>query len=514
MRFESDSIIDNSTEQAQSLLYMKNDQGQTALSMAVAKRHDRIIFQLVKRGLMEDSMEGPCQVDEFQVMSILDAWCGLSHDPAFTVLHWAAKEGHIPFVKELLKQEHPIDAEDKEGLTPLHYAAANGYNSEVVAELVRAGAEKDLVLELQGTPLHQAALHAQLDTLRALLDYGCDMHLCSEYIPTPLHVAAQKGFVDFVDELLSRDCPVDIRDKKGRTPLHEAAEKGQSEVVVQLVQKGANKDDIGGGQGTPLHLAACNGHIAALNALLDAGCNACAVTGDGSGTTPLHVAASHGHVHIIQELIRRDCPVDIKKVDGCTPLHDAVLYGQIEAVVELIKYGAKRDVFAENCGTPLHQAVILGHSEMIEILLEGREASIDDLEVLPDGRTPLHNAALYGHAAAAVELIRLGASKEARATFADFVNITPLEAAAFYGPLDTFIELLEEGCSIQPDCNFFLTLSKHQHAEFISELEKCLLQRGYQMDSSQKQLFHGYKAREKTQSSDVTRDQSQLNAAG
>ena len=82
VRFESDSIIDNSTEQAQSLLCMKNDQGQTALSMAVAKRHDRIIFQLVKRGLMEDSMEGPCQVDEFQVMPILDAWCGFSHDPA------------------------------------------------------------------------------------------------------------------------------------------------------------------------------------------------------------------------------------------------------------------------------------------------------------------------------------------------------------------------------------------------------------------------------------------------
>ena len=201
-------------------------------------------------------------------------------------------------------------------------------------------------------------------------------------------------------------------------------------------------------------------------------------------------------------------------MDGRTPLHDAVLYGQIEAGVELIKDGAERDIFAENCGTPLHQAVIIGHSGMIDILLEGRETSIDDLEVLPDGRTPLHNAALYGRTAAAVKLIRLGAHKEPRATFADFVNITPLEAAAFYGHLDTFIELLEEGCSMQLDYNFFLTLSKHQHVEFISELEKCLLQKGCEMDSSQNQLFHGFLAREKTQSLDVTRDQSQLNAAG
>jgi ankyrin repeat protein len=715
VRLESDSNIDNSSEQG--LLYMKNDQGQTALSMAAAKRHDRIIFQLIKRGLMEGNMATEAQREEVtdnQERSIpgeFDAWCGYSHDPAFTVLHWAAKEGHFNFLKELLKQEHQKDSGDKEGLTPLHYAAANGY-SRIVAELVRVGAEKELVVEpygtplhqaasqghlqtvvalidigcdmlrtkrnggsplhtaaenghadivkellrrgfnvdatrkngctplhdaaqhghtdvvvlllengankdivciLYGTPLHQAVLHAQFDTLKALLDHGCDMHLCSECIPTPLHVAARKGFVDIVDELLSRDCPVDIRDKKGRTPLHEAAEKGQSEVVVQLVQKGANKDDIGGGQGTPLHLAAYNGHVAALNALLDAGCNACAVTGDGSGTTPLHVAASQGHVHIIRELlsrdcpvdirdkkgrtplheaaekgqsevvvqlvqkgankddigggqgtplhlaaynghvaalnalldagcnacavtgdgsgttplhvaasqghvhiirelIRRDCPVDIKKVDGCTPLHVAALYGQTEAVIALIKDGAKRDVFAENCGTPLHQAVIKGHSEMIEMLLEGREASIDDLEVLPDGRTPLHIAAVHGRTAAAVKLIRLGASKEARATFADFVKITPLEAAAFYGHLDTFVELLEEGCSMQLDYGFFLTLSKHQRAEFISELEKCLLQRGYDMDVSQEGFFRGLLARQKKRSLKVIRDRLQLNA--
>jgi ankyrin repeat protein len=55
-------------------------------------------------------------------------------------LHFAAQDGDLQRVKELISDGHPLDIIDEAGKTPLHYAVENE-NFEVSKSLIEAGAD-------------------------------------------------------------------------------------------------------------------------------------------------------------------------------------------------------------------------------------------------------------------------------------------------------------------------------------------------------------------------------------
>jgi 26S proteasome non-ATPase regulatory subunit 10 len=57
-------------------------------------------------------------------------------------LHRAAAVGNVPMVKLLLEHNSPLNASDRNGLTALHHAIAEGHG-DVALELLRSGAESD-----------------------------------------------------------------------------------------------------------------------------------------------------------------------------------------------------------------------------------------------------------------------------------------------------------------------------------------------------------------------------------
>lgn len=67
--------------------------------------------------------------------------------------HEGAHEGNIEAVKVLLEAD--VNAKDKEGYTPLHWAAALGH-VEAIKVLVEAGADVNPKDEYGSTPLHWA----------------------------------------------------------------------------------------------------------------------------------------------------------------------------------------------------------------------------------------------------------------------------------------------------------------------------------------------------------------------
>jgi len=102
----------------------------------------------------------------------------------------AAKSGDIKQVKELLKTDAAlVHARDKDGSTPLHCAAWKGHH-EVVAFLLRTGADVNAqnTNEHWGTtPLHAAAHANQAAIAELLIEHGAEPNAKDLAGKTPMH---------------------------------------------------------------------------------------------------------------------------------------------------------------------------------------------------------------------------------------------------------------------------------------------------------------------------------------
>jgi len=133
--------------------------------------------------------------------------------------------------------------------TPLHWAAAESDDPEVVSVLVEAGASLEAVSSDGRTPLHFAARsNGNLEVLRALLRYEPDLYSRNPEGRTPLHLAALWNDNPEVVEELARVTDVNVRARVGETPLHSATRSRgfpavpnpNPDVVAVLLRRGAD----------------------------------------------------------------------------------------------------------------------------------------------------------------------------------------------------------------------------------------------------------------------------------
>lgn len=172
-----------------------------------------------------------------------------------TALWWAANQGCLPLVKELLKRGADINSPDHYGGTPLTSAASAG-QLEVVRYLVEQGAD----------------LYAKLTT-----DYG-------DNIPdgrNALHLAVNKGHVAVAEYLLEAGCDPNEACSHGFTPLMTAAMNNLYEMAEMLLSHGADVNAVHGGFGkyiglrgyTPLVFAVSAGLVRLSKLFIQAGAN-------------------------------------------------------------------------------------------------------------------------------------------------------------------------------------------------------------------------------------------------
>jgi ankyrin repeat protein len=74
--------------------------------------------------------------------SLVDDQVSFSNE-GMSLLHWVADRGHLEIAKFLLSIHCPVNAQDHEGNTPLHYAAISGHES-MVTLLVEHGADSTI----------------------------------------------------------------------------------------------------------------------------------------------------------------------------------------------------------------------------------------------------------------------------------------------------------------------------------------------------------------------------------
>ena len=268
----------------------------------------------------------------------------------------------------------------------------------------------------------------------------------------------------------------DLDDSTGLSPLHMACKEGDAEAVQILMKSegvspsepaSAERDSI-----CPLHLAAAGGHIKCVEALLAAGAAPGAT--DAHGRTALHAAAERCGAHADATAFtsahtprarttRMDSGFDTASI-ASTPKATTSSAGAglsarcVQAAEMILKTAAKesqeasatlaRAATSDRAGrrTAMHEAARNGCEPMVRLLASavggassGASADgSDDADAGASaallgvgdarGRTPLHDAARKGHAAAVAALVELGAPLGARDDPGD--NVLHLAAAA------------------------------------------------------------------------------------
>jgi ankyrin repeat protein len=172
--------------------------------------------------------------------------------------------------------------------------------------------------------------------------------------------------------------------------IHDAAAKGDLAGVQAEFDKDVDVNTKGGAAGVPpLLLAALNGQVEVAELLTANGADLGRT--DKSGNSPLHYAAHHSSKEIVILLITNSADVNAKDKGSETPLSmasnketadllrkhggkygtfiGAVAGGDIEAVKEFLAAGTDVNEKVQHGWTPLHEAAVFGHAEVAELLI-------------------------------------------------------------------------------------------------------------------------------------------------
>jgi ankyrin repeat protein len=324
-------------------------------------------------------------------------------DDKCSALHCAARAGHTSVVQYLLNNGADLQATNWKHRSPLHEAIL-GRNLETVNLLVQSGGHLD-VSEITEYCLAQSGSEEILKS--------CLNHLGESITPDMMYnilsIASKDGHVLTVAALLSlfeKDVNnVDTTDKTLQravwetlsrrpdvlgapepmrvlrfTPLHLAASKGYLEIVQLLVKHGSDIN-LPVKFVTPLQLAAREGHEDVVGFFLSLPSIQVNRVGDW-GYTPLQRATKHGRVEVAKLLFDHG-GTDISISGGweeMTPLHLAATSGHLE-VVKLLLQQPYIDTRCCNCynQTPLQLSALYGHWEIVQVLLDYEDNDVVDI---------------------------------------------------------------------------------------------------------------------------------------
>ncbi|XP_069190138.1 uveal autoantigen with coiled-coil domains and ankyrin repeats-like isoform X1 [Procambarus clarkii] len=190
-------------------------------------------------------------------------------DKNFTKLHKWAYLGDTNKLKKFVKKVS-VDAQDSEGKTALHHAAAQGHGDAVLF-LLGSKSNVEMKDNIGMTPFLRAVERAQLQIVQLFLQRRVDIKVTDYQRNNCSHLAARTGATDLLTLLLDCDSDYDAPNSLGRTPLHIACSENQEEAVEALLRHGASVNVSDKEGVTPLMVAAKLGSVSLVESLIDHG---------------------------------------------------------------------------------------------------------------------------------------------------------------------------------------------------------------------------------------------------
>lgn len=210
---------------AQANMEKNNPQYQSA--NLISQHQQQVEFQLKPVALEEGHANNPVYL---RYLKVEDKALFLKHVPLEiindkigereeTLLHYVSGRGDLACVEELMKiKDIDFAAQNKEGKTALHYAAAAGH-LEIVRSLIKKGIDVKAQDKSGKTALHYAASAGHLEVVRFLIEEGVDVKTQDRYDRTPSHCAAASGHIGVVQFLITKGADITAQDKNHKTPF-------------------------------------------------------------------------------------------------------------------------------------------------------------------------------------------------------------------------------------------------------------------------------------------------------
>ncbi|CAB3229398.1 unnamed protein product [Arctia plantaginis] len=173
-----------------------------------------------------------------------------------TALSIAVAHNHLNIVKLLLSNGASFvnNKPNGDNCNVVHIAAEHGH-VKILSFLLNCNAfyEKNLIDDITNvsrrTPIFNAVMNNHLDCVSLLLIHRATIDILLPYKystgevinTTVLHIAAAENYVEIVEVLLEFDSKIiNKRNSAGLQPLHEACIHGNRHIIALLIQKGAD----------------------------------------------------------------------------------------------------------------------------------------------------------------------------------------------------------------------------------------------------------------------------------
>ena len=244
-------------------------------------------------------------------------------------LFLAIAQDDLNAVVEAVAMGALINANDRFGHSPLHYAAYRG-NAYIVDYLLSNGGDPNARGNHLSTPLHSATWGKHQDVVQLLLEDGAEVDAMTDEKESPIMTATLRGQLEIVEILLALSADPHAVDAYGSNLMDLAGASGNVK-LAELFQ------EVGVKTVNPLHLAAGTGDFKTVENLLQAGRSI--NEQDSFGATPLLVATVAGREDMVDFLLDRSANPLIEAKNGYSLLHGAAFSGKKSLVRKMLGFG-------------------------------------------------------------------------------------------------------------------------------------------------------------------------------
>lgn len=360
------------------LIHAKDANGNTPLMLAVEKGHLETTKVLLKIG-----------ASPYEKVS------------GNNVMHKAIQKENVELVNILLSYEQLIHLKNKDGFTPLMFAALYGQTT-IFEILLKAGADPYEKNDRGSDVMSVASAASCIEIGKLLLPHKKLINSNEDSRIPPLLKFIVAGSLEFIQSFIKAGADPLVKDYQGWTAMHYAVnEKIEFVKYFFTYPKLINAKSNDGT--TPFLIAAKTATREICEAMIKAGADPLAK--DNELTTTLHKAVAMENSEVVQLLLQYKELINAKDKLGNTPLFFATTN---QAIFEsLINNGADPSIINTSGDSILHKAAEKGNIEIVKSLLSN--AKLIDLEN-PLGTTPLMAALRNGHSEICELLIGNGAN--------------------------------------------------------------------------------------------------------
>ena len=303
------------------------------------------------------------------------------------LLRTASRQSLRDIVTYLLQEtEVDIDAADKNGFTPLMYAAVGG--DPLMFQIIQEQGGTEGRNNLQITAMMVLAANGNTEIVNQLFDRrDVDINATDNEGSTALFYAVESGNTEMFTTLYEQDATHrTVQNNDGLNALMLASHKGHNKMVKYLLNKSdlnvCTKDNRGS---TALLLAAQEGHIDTFTTLCEHG-----GLDKNEGLYILMIAAHKGHTNVVSHLLDRG-HVDVNA--RCHRCQTALLFPTQQALSTPCKPQSVMR-HTNNRVTAMMVAASNGHTELVRYLLHRGDVNAN---AKYNGQTSLLLAAQKGH---------------------------------------------------------------------------------------------------------------------